>query len=78
MDTNNLASILNGGSILIAAKVILEEVEDGIVSTDTFMAAQNEGIDVQALIDAAEDYYAVFFETNQQLEEVLDDYEASY
>lgn len=78
MDTNNLASILNGGSILIAAKVILEEVEDGIVSTDTFMAAQNEGIDVQALIDAAEDYYAVFFETNQKLEEVLDDYEASY
>lgn len=78
MDTNNLASILNGGSILIAAKVILEEVEDGIVSTDTFMAAQNEGIDVQSLIDAAEDYYAVFFETNQKLEEVLDDYEASY
>ena len=78
MDTNNLASILNGGSLRTAAQVILEEVEDGIVSTDTFMAAQNEGIDVQALIDAAEDYYAVFFETTQSLEEVLDDYEASY
>lgn len=53
----SLKEILNGADPKLAAKVILEYVEDGIVSTDTLINAQNAGVDVDVLLDYADGIY---------------------
>ena len=44
-------------NVALAAKVIREYVEDGIVSTDTLINAQNAGVQVDAVLEFAEEIY---------------------
>ena len=53
----SLSKTLSGANPALAAKVIREYVEDGIVSTDTLINAQNAGICVDSLLDYAEEIY---------------------
>lgn len=63
--------LLNGADPALAAKVVLEFIEDGIVSTDTLINAQNAGICVDFLLDNAEEIYELTQDNgnNEQLED---------
>lgn len=43
----------------IAADIVEQEVQDGAVATDTYIEGQNAGLNVDALIERAEELYDI-------------------
>jgi hypothetical protein len=57
--------------VVIAADIVESQATEGLVSTDLYMEGTDAGLDVDTLIEQAEDIYAVSEETFQ---ETLDTY----
>jgi len=52
--------------VVIAADIVEEQATEGLVSTDLYMEGTNAGLNVDTLIEQAEEIYAVSEETFHQ------------
>jgi len=52
--------------VVIAADIVEQQAEDGAVSADLYVEGTNAGLNVDALIEQAEDLYALSEETFEE------------
>jgi len=52
--------------VVIAADIVDSQATEGLVSTDLYMEGTNAGLNVDTLIEQAEEIYAVSEETFQE------------